>query len=37
MKSGGGVFKITVDGKLKYSKETTRRFPTEPEIVKSVS
>jgi selT/selW/selH-like putative selenoprotein len=28
-KSGGGVFEITVDGRLAYSKKATGRFPTE--------
>ncbi len=32
-KSGGGVFEITVDGKLAYSKKATSRFPTDEEIL----
>jgi selT/selW/selH-like putative selenoprotein len=32
-KSGGGVFEITVDGKLAYSKRATSRFPTDAEVV----
>jgi len=32
IESGGGVFEITVDGKLAFSKETEGRFPTEEEI-----
>ena len=28
----GGVFDIVVDGKLKFSKAQTGRFPTEAEI-----
>ena len=31
-KSGGGVFEITVDGKLAYSKKATGRFPTDEEV-----
>ena len=31
-RSGGGVFEITVDGELKFSKKTLGRFPTEEEI-----
>jgi len=29
---GGGVFDITVDGRLAYSKKQTGRFPTDEEI-----
>jgi len=29
----GGIFDITVDGVLKYSKKQTGRFPTEDEVV----
>jgi selT/selW/selH-like putative selenoprotein len=32
-KSGGGVFEITVDGRLRYSKKATGRFPTDEELV----
>ncbi len=31
-RSGGGVFEITVDGQLLYSKKATGKFPTEAEI-----
>jgi selT/selW/selH-like putative selenoprotein len=31
-RSGGGVFEITVDGALRYSKKATGRFPTDVEI-----
>jgi selT/selW/selH-like putative selenoprotein len=31
-RSGGGVFEITVDGKLKFSKKALGRFPTDEEI-----
>ncbi|MBV9556225.1 MAG: Rdx family protein [Pseudolabrys sp.] len=32
VRSSGGVFEITVDGVLKYSKQATGRFPTDAEI-----
>ena len=32
-KSGGGVFEITVDGKLAYSKKATGRFPADEEVL----
>ena len=32
-RSGGGVFEITVDGTLKYSKKQTGRFPTDDEVI----
>jgi selT/selW/selH-like putative selenoprotein len=32
-KSGSGVFEITVDGKLAYSKKATGRFPTDEEVL----
>jgi selT/selW/selH-like putative selenoprotein len=35
-KSGGGVFEITVDGRLAYSKKTSGRIPTEDEIVQTL-
>jgi selT/selW/selH-like putative selenoprotein len=35
-RSGGGVFEITVDGRLAYSKKATGRFPTEQEVLASV-
>jgi selT/selW/selH-like putative selenoprotein len=35
-KSGGGVFEITVDGKLAYSKKATGRFPTDAEVSAAV-
>lgn len=35
-KSGGGVFEITVDGALRYSKRATGAFPSDAEIVASV-
>lgn len=33
-KTGGGVFEITVDGAVRFSKKATGRFPTEDEILK---
>ena len=32
-RSGGGVFEITVDGRLAYSKKATGRFPTDEEVL----
>lgn len=32
-RSAGGVFEITVDGRLMFSKQAEGRFPTDPEIV----
>ena len=32
MRSRGGVFEITVDGELKFSKKKLGRFPTDEEI-----
>ena len=32
-KSGGGVFEITIDGRLAYSKKATGRFPTDEELL----
>ena len=32
-KSGGGVFEITVNGKLAFSKKATGRFPTDEEVL----
>ena len=31
-RSGGGVFEITVDGRLAWSKKATGRFPTDEEV-----
>lgn len=31
-RGGGGVFEVTVEGRLAYSKKATGRFPTESEI-----
>ena len=37
VRSGGGVFEITVDGQLKYSKKATGQFPTDDEITACLS
>jgi selT/selW/selH-like putative selenoprotein len=31
-KGGGGVFEITVDGDLRFSKKQLGRFPTDDEL-----
>jgi selT/selW/selH-like putative selenoprotein len=36
-RSGGGVFEITVDGALKYSKKATGRFPNDDEVLSCVA
>lgn len=35
-KSGGGVFEITVDGRLAFSKKAVGRFPTEQEVMRGL-
>jgi len=32
VRSSGGVFEVTVDGELKFSKKQLGRFPTDQEI-----
>jgi len=32
MRGNGGVFEVTVEGKLLFSKRTTGRFPEEGEV-----
>jgi selT/selW/selH-like putative selenoprotein len=32
VKAGGGVFEITVDGKLAFSKKQLGRFPSDDEV-----
>lgn len=32
VKGVGGVFEVTVDGELKFSKKATGRFPTDEEV-----
>jgi selenoprotein W-related protein len=34
--SGGGVFEITVDGKLIFSKRSLDRFPDDGEVVELI-
>ncbi len=36
IKGGGGVFDVTVDGQLVYSKHDTGEFPDARELVKSI-
>jgi selenoprotein W-related protein len=36
IKSGGGVFEVTVDGDLVFSKKRTGRFPTEDEVLELI-
>jgi selT/selW/selH-like putative selenoprotein len=35
-RSGGGVFEITVDGVLAYSKKATGRFPSDEEVLRTL-
>jgi selT/selW/selH-like putative selenoprotein len=37
VKSSGGVFEITVDGKLHFSKKQEGRFPTEAEVAEAAT
>lgn len=32
VKGGNGVFEITIDGALRYSKKQLKRFPSDAEI-----
>ncbi len=36
-RSDGGVFEITVDGALRFSKKATGRFPTDDEVANAVA
>jgi selT/selW/selH-like putative selenoprotein len=36
-KSSGGVFEIAVDGRLRYSKKATGRFPTDEEVLNAIA
>jgi selT/selW/selH-like putative selenoprotein len=36
-RSGGGVFEITVDGKLAYSKKATGNFPTGDQVLAAIN
>jgi selT/selW/selH-like putative selenoprotein len=35
-KSGGGVFEITVDDRLRYSKKATGNFPTDEDVLGTI-
>jgi selT/selW/selH-like putative selenoprotein len=35
-RSGGGVFEITVDGRLAYSKKATGAFPDDAEVLAAI-
>lgn len=35
-KTGGGVFEITVNGRLAFSKRATGRFPTADEVLRTI-
>lgn len=37
LKSGGGVFEITVDGDLRFSKKAAGRFPTDAEVAAAIA
>lgn len=37
IRGGGGIFDVTLDGKLVYSKHATGRFPDEHEVVNLIS
>ena len=36
MASGGGVFEITIDGKLIFSKKSLDRFPEDGEVLELI-
>jgi len=36
VRGGGGIFKVTVDGKPIFSKQDEGRFPTEKEIIEKL-
>jgi len=36
-KSGGGVFEVTVNGTVRYSKKATGRFPTDQEVLAALT
>jgi selT/selW/selH-like putative selenoprotein len=35
-RSGGGVFEITVDGRLAYSKKATGAFPEDAQVMAAI-
>lgn len=36
-KTSGGVFEITVDGTLRFSKKQLGRFPTDEEVARAIA
>ena len=36
-RSSGGVFEITVDGRLRYSKRAAGAFPTDDQVLASIA
>jgi selT/selW/selH-like putative selenoprotein len=36
LRSGGGVFEITVDGRLGFSKKATGRFPSDEDALRAL-
>jgi selT/selW/selH-like putative selenoprotein len=36
-KSSGGAFEITANGRLRFSKKQTGRFPTEDEVLGAIA
>jgi len=36
-RSGGGVFEITVDGRLAYSKKATGEFPADDQVLAAIT
>jgi selenoprotein W-related protein len=36
-KSGGGVFEVTVDGRLAFSKKAIGRFPSDEEVLGTIA
>ncbi len=37
VRGGGGVFEVTVDGKLLFSKKSLKRFPESGEVVQIIN
>ena len=37
IRSSGGVFEVTADGKLVYSKKSTGEFPDEESLIKRLA
>ncbi|MBV8705195.1 MAG: Rdx family protein [Acetobacteraceae bacterium] len=36
-KSGGGVFEVTVDGTVRFSKKASGRFPSDDELLATIT